>query len=110
MAKQRDPVFHTPIDLPDELPTGAPIEPAETVPAKKPPAIATAAENATAVRGRQTVAPECPYHPGKMAIAYHTTNVLTYYKCPEKDCAFRVKLSRPVLRQPEPEEEDFSAR
>jgi len=117
MAKsRRDPA--------DDLPTGAPVddEPqpatAETGPqiffglASAPPVQPAPQTAADAARGRQGVAPFCPYHKDRQAISYHSNPWLTYYKCPVEGCVFRVKLSRPQRPGPRPAEpeEDFSAR
>jgi len=63
------------------------------------------------IRGRQSTAPECPYHKGIRTKAGSSDPRLTRYYCPVEGCAFSVKVPRPQLsRNPLDEGEEFAAR
>lgn len=65
----------------------------------------------TKPRGRQSAAPECPYHK-KRTKAGNSTGFFTRYYCPVEGCPFSIKISRPrpKNRPAEAKPSDFSAR
>jgi hypothetical protein len=51
--------------------------------------------NPESARPRQTGRPLCPIHAVQM-LAYATSAMFTYYKCPMEGCLQRKKLVRPI--------------
>ncbi|HUX14959.1 MAG TPA: hypothetical protein VMW52_00715 [Phycisphaerae bacterium] len=62
-------------------------------------------------RGRQSAAPECPYHKGTRTVSRNSNSYFTRYYCPVEGCPFMIKQPRPQMRtRLSREDEDFSAR